>query len=162
MADVITKLREQSLRDALANIDHNNTEMVAGLKLAVSRNVLRIETEAKKRVPVNTGRLRNAIQHYQSGLSGFVAAHTSYAIGVEEGTKGGTMPPYKSIEYWFLRKNRIPLKKKWDHYEKIQAIRQKIYDKGTEAQPFMYPALYSVIDDFFSDCKTVLKDAWAG
>lgn len=146
----------------MATVDRKNAETYAGLRLAVSRNILKIETRAKEKVPVNTGRLKNSIQHYQDGLSGYVKAFTNYAINVEEGQKPGNMPSYAAIEYWFLRKNRIPLKKKWDYYPRIQAIREKIYQRGTEAQPFLVPAFNSVVDEFVNECKEVANGAWTG
>ena len=160
MLDVITKLRLQSLQDWMSTVDRRDAETYNGLRACVSRNILRIETKAKENVTVNTGRLKNSIQHYQQDLSGYVKAFTNYAIDVEQGQKPGNMPSYAAIEYWFIRKNKLRMKNKWDYYPRIQAIREKIYKDGTKAQPFLNPAFDGVVETFINECKEVANGAW--
>jgi len=62
---------------------------------AVTRLVLIIEREAKKRCPVDTGLLRSSITPVvESWASGYVGTNTEYAPYVEYGTKHAAAQPF--------------------------------------------------------------------
>ena len=74
-------------------------ELTSSMRAAAEREVLRsayeIEAEAKRRVPVDTGALRNSIQTWRSGsLRASVAPHMEYAAFVEFGTRKQRARPY--------------------------------------------------------------------
>lgn len=53
------------------------------------------ETDAKKITPVDTGRLRNSIEHHQEGDDTMVVqTNVEYAIYVHEGARGGMGRPF--------------------------------------------------------------------
>lgn len=53
------------------------------------------ETDAKKITPVDTGRLRNSIEHHQEGDDTMVVqTNVEYAIYVHEGVRGGLGRPF--------------------------------------------------------------------
>jgi HK97 gp10 family phage protein len=55
-----------------------------------------VEGQAKNRVPVDTGALKNSIstEFENGGLTGIIAPHTDYATFVEYGTKRMSAQPY--------------------------------------------------------------------
>lgn len=73
------------LRRALVNVDAEGMRMV---KREVARATLNIQTGAKERVAVDTGRLRNsiAIEFERDGLTGIVGTNVDYAPYQEFGT----------------------------------------------------------------------------
>lgn len=53
------------------------------------------ETDAKKITPVDTGRLRNSIEHHQEGDDTMVVqTNVEYAIYVHEGARGRRVRPF--------------------------------------------------------------------
>lgn len=53
------------------------------------------ETDAKKITPVDTGRLKNSIEHHQEGDDTMVVqTNVEYAIYVHEGVRGGLGRPF--------------------------------------------------------------------
>lgn len=65
-----------------------------GVKQAVTKSTLSIETNAKKRAPVDTGNLRSSIQGEAKGLEGEVTATAEYAPFVEFGTRNMQSQPF--------------------------------------------------------------------
>lgn len=69
------------------------------LREAAAREVMRaaheVEAEAKRRVPVDTGALRNSIQTWRvNDLRARIAPHMEYAAYVEFGTRKQRAKPY--------------------------------------------------------------------
>ena len=62
------------------------------------RRTLKVETQAKRLCPVDTGRLRSSITHDverdSRGLVGFVGSNVEYAPHVELGTRRQRPQPY--------------------------------------------------------------------
>ena len=108
------------------------------LKKVLFMSMLKMHELAVKYCPVNVGLLRNSINFYpqQTGFTSYeLAAGKEYASHVEFGTK----PHYvsgKMLESWSQRK----LGNKGAGW----AVAKKIAKVGTEAQPFMRPALDQV------------------
>lgn len=135
---------------------------------AMVRGALRVERTAKKNAPVAYGDLRASITH--TGVLVLNAARRIYgilvgskkrqAIFAEFGTgpvasgarltedakafireigyvpgQHGGWPPDEAIEDWMKRK-KIPLEAKF-------ALQRAIFEHGTKAQPFLFPALES-------------------
>lgn len=63
-------------------------------KTAVARTALRIQDDAKRAAPVDTGRLRNSIATEVDGLNARVGTNTEYAPYVEFGTRFQPAQPY--------------------------------------------------------------------
>lgn len=97
---------------------------------------LKIVSEAKKRCPVDTGRLRNSI-HSDLTSDGFgirVGTNVNYAPDVEFGTKPHTIKPKDSEALRWEDENG-------EHFAK------KVEHPGTEAQPFLRPAIDKVLNN---------------
>jgi Bacteriophage HK97-gp10, putative tail-component len=124
--------------------------MLAGeLKKALTATVLDIEAEAKRRCPVDTGRLRASITpDIRSPTEGFVGTNVEYAAAVEYGSRpheirprngkalkfsvGGTKGGYVSTKTG---------KKRWQKGKEGNAVfAKKVNHPGTKAQPFLEPA----------------------
>lgn len=62
----------------------------------VKRSALAVEAGAKRRAPVDTGRLRSSIAHQveEGGLSAVVGTNVEYAAHVEFGTRRQRAQPY--------------------------------------------------------------------
>lgn len=65
-------------------------------KAVVAKASFDVEGQAKNRVPVDTGALKNSIntEFERDGLLGIVAPHTDYALFVELGTRRQSAQPY--------------------------------------------------------------------
>ena len=105
-------------------------ELKKEFKKAITDTVLYIEAEAKKRCPVDTGRLRASITpEVKSAIEGQVGTNTEYALDVEYGTKPHKIRPIKAkILAWKDRQTGKYI------YAK------EINHPGTKAQPFLEPA----------------------
>jgi len=60
----------------------------------VKKTALLIKTEAKRKVPVDTGLLKTSIQAKTNNLESEVSANTRYAIYVHEGTRRMSGRPF--------------------------------------------------------------------
>ena len=83
-------------------------ELTGSMRAAAEREVLRaayeVEAEAKRRVPVDTGALRNSIQTWRSGsLRASIAPHMDYAAFVEFGTRKQRAKPYMTPAAEYVR-----------------------------------------------------------
>lgn len=65
-----------------------------GVKQAVAKATLSIESGAKKRAPVDTGNLRSSIKGDVNGFEGEVTAGAEYAPFVEFGTRHNASQPF--------------------------------------------------------------------
>lgn len=65
-------------------------------RAVVHKAAFDVEAQAKNRVPVDTGALKNSIDttFQRDGLLGIVAPHTDYALFVELGTRRQSAQPY--------------------------------------------------------------------
>lgn len=71
-------------------------EMPKKTSQIVRKAAFDIEAQAKNRVPVDTGALKNSIstEFENNGLTGIIAPHMEYATYVEFGTKRISAQPY--------------------------------------------------------------------
>ena len=76
----------------------NSDEVEVGIERAIKAALEEIgqlaEGYAKKRCPVDTGRLRNSITHMTSGNSAYIGTNVEYAPHVELGTRKQAAQPY--------------------------------------------------------------------
>ena len=76
----------------------NSDEVEGGIERAIGAALEEIgmlaEGYAKKRCPVDTGRLRNSITHTTSGNSAYIGTNVEYAPHVELGTRKQAAQPY--------------------------------------------------------------------
>lgn len=89
-------VRLEGGKDFARKIDRLNLLATSQLKAAVAESSLNVQRKAKRRCPVDTGRLRASIDavFYQGGMTGEVGTPVSYAPYVEFGTHRATAKPF--------------------------------------------------------------------
>jgi len=98
------------------------------LRRASEKSAFKIEGEAKKRTPVDTGRLRSSIASslgIVGNIGAVVSTNVNYAVYVHEGTRPH-FPPASSLETWAKR-----------HNTNAMTVAKAIARRGTKAHPFM-------------------------
>lgn len=82
------------VQKALNRIARYGGQAEKGVRKAVLQSTMSIETNAKKRAPVDTGNLRSSIQGEAKELEGEVTATAEYASFVEFGTRKAESQPF--------------------------------------------------------------------
>jgi HK97 gp10 family phage protein len=100
------------------------------VKRAVDRTRIDVQNEARRRAPVDTGRLRSSIVSRAEGSGrsvGYViGTNVNYAAAVEYGTAPHVIKPrYKKALYWPGAAHPVA----------------QVNHPGTQAQPFLRPAI---------------------
>lgn len=111
-----------------------------GLKIGLGQALLKIQADAKKNCPVETGQLRNSIlvntKYEGSDIIGEVGTSVEHGIYTELGTGkvGELSPKVAPLELIpKLKYRQTP----WVYYKKEQFIETR----GQKAKPYLYPAL---------------------
>lgn len=83
-------------RELSRKISKLNLLASAQVKAAVAESSLNVQRNARKRCPVDTGRLRSSINavFYQGGMTGEVVSAVEYAPYVEFGTHRASAQPF--------------------------------------------------------------------
>jgi len=118
--------------------DVKNKEIKEKLKKVLFRAMIDMQKIAKQKSPVDTGRLRNSIKLFPSSpgaIKYILAATVDYAGDVEYGTAPHFVSA-KELKDWARRK--------LGDENVAGAVAEKIRRVGTNAQPFMRPALLQV------------------
>jgi hypothetical protein len=110
---VLTSGWEQHIEGAAADF----LEKIAG----------EVEDDAKAICPVDTGKLRESIEHEVDGMTARIGSNVSYALYVEEGTS----------PHIIRAKNGGALF--WPGADHPVAV---VHHPGTRAEPYLKPALY--------------------
>ncbi|MGX1483432.1 HK97 gp10 family phage protein [Streptomyces griseus] len=118
-----TRPYERGLRRALGGMSDD-------VKRAVDRTRTDVQNEARRRAPVDTGRLRSSIVSRAEGsgrtVGYVVGTNVNYAAAVEYGTAPHVIKPTsKKALYWPGARHPVG----------------KVNHPGTRAQPFMRPAV---------------------
>jgi HK97 gp10 family phage protein len=142
------------------------------LRNATNRSLLRIQTDAKRNIRVDTGDLRASIHQTQDGLDGEVFTnkkhapyeefgtgdHVSIPLGLESyamqfkstGKGGGSWDDLlRNIQAWCRRKGIEP--------EAAYPIARKIAAEGRPGQAFMFPAAEEERPKYINAVKEVMK-----
>jgi hypothetical protein len=98
-------IKIEGLEELVKKLDSNHL-LAQPLRDAFSKSVLLLESEVKRRTPVDMGRLRSSITHEVDSrpvpLFGRVGTKVEYAQYVEFGTKAH-WPPVSALEVWARR-----------------------------------------------------------
>jgi len=122
-ATVNTRAYERGLRRVFGRMSDD-------VKRAVDRTRIDVQNEARRRAPVDTGRLRSSIVSRAEGggrsLGYVVGSNVNYAAAVEYGTAPHVIKPkYKQALYWPGAAHPVA----------------QVNHPGTKAQPFLRPAI---------------------
>lgn len=138
------------------------------VKRQIFESALKIESEAKKRAPVDTGALRSSITHdiRNNGFTALVGTNKKYAPFREFGTgkqtkvpagfasvasqfKGsGGFPPVRDIRGWARRHG----------FEGLEfVLARSIFREGTKPQPFLIPSFLKEKPKFEKEIIRILR-----
>lgn len=122
-ANINTRAYERGLRRALGGMSDD-------VKRAVERTRIDVQNEARRRAPVDTGRLRSSIVSRAEGrgrsVGYVVGTNVNYAAAVEYGTAPHVIKPkHKKALFWPGARHPVA----------------QVNHPGTRAQPFMRPAI---------------------
>ncbi|NUR42060.1 MAG: HK97 gp10 family phage protein [Streptomyces sp.] len=122
-ARINTRAYERGLRRVMGRMSDD-------VARAVDRTRIDVQNEARRRAPVDTGRLRSSIVSRAEGggrsLGYMVGSNVNYAAAVEYGTAPHVIKPkYKQALYWPGAAHPVA----------------QVNHPGTAAQPFLRPAI---------------------
>ena len=122
-AQIDTRRYERGLRRFFGDMSED-------VKRAVDRTRIDVQNEARRRAPVDTGRLRSSIVSRAEGsgrsVGYVVGSNVNYAAAVEYGTAPHVIKPkYKQALYWPGAAHPVA----------------QVNHPGTKAQPFLRPAI---------------------
>ena len=167
----------------LKRFEKLNTKAKNEIKDEVNASVLKIQSEAKKRAPVNLGTLRNSIYVVEQTMSNNkyvfgVGSSASYAPYVEFGTGGKVRIPagyqdyasafknksqgkfndmVKALMEWGIRKGYIKAGKGARQHAYFMAL--KILAKGLRPQPFLIPSFEQEKGKLLQRIEKIIKNA---
>ena len=130
-AKLNTRAYERGLRRALGGMSDD-------VKRAVERTRIDVQNEARRRVPVDTGRLRSSIvsraESRGRSVGYVIGTNVNYAAAVEYGTAPHVIKPrHKKALFWPGARHPVA----------------QVNHPGTRAQPFMRPAV-AMAEVFFA------------
>lgn len=138
MADITI----EGLTSLLAKLDSLGGNIEKALTDGIDKSARRVKRAAKLLTPVDTGRLRNSIQHKttrESGkIEGRVSTNVEYAAYIEFGTG------QRGSDAQMFRPVGISYRHDW---------------KGMKPQPFLFPALTSSENAIKKDVISAVKKA---
>ncbi|HEX6937915.1 MAG TPA: HK97 gp10 family phage protein [Longimicrobiales bacterium] len=125
-------------------LDRVAAEVRRGVRREVQRGALAIQGRARRNLheggTTDTGRLAGsiAIEDEQGGLDARVGTNVEYAAAIEFGLPPGTRPDVAGLTGWVRRK--LGVQDPQEARSIAFAIAAKIRRRGTEAQPYLFPA----------------------
>ncbi len=128
----------------------------ARLSAVVHATAARIEARAKEQAPVDTGNLRNSIQHRQTGpMEAEVAAHAEYAAAVEFGTGVFSTDPDADKQPIVIE----PKEKRALYWPGARHPVRRVVQQGQPPRPYLVPAAEEARDQFVRDCAAAIEAA---
>ena len=144
--------------DSNLDLSKFNKKVLVAIDREIITTGYEIETEAKRNVPVDTGRLRGSINTEVKSKEIKIGAYVNYASDVEFGRTPGSYAPPKELEGWVKRK----LKKKGDDIPNTAYnVSKSIYENGVKAQPFLYPAFKIKTHDLLKRLLKIIENETA-
>lgn len=132
----------------VANAKKTTAEVKDAVKNVVAESALNIQREAKKRTPVDTGRLRSSIAiEFSDGLTATIGTNVEYAAAVEFGSQPH-FPPPSALAGWARRHGMNG---------KEFVLARKIARRGTPAQPFLFPSFEQERPKFIANARRVVQ-----
>lgn len=139
MSELSLSIHSDNLMRALLQVPDRLEKEIGNATL---RNIKEIARSAREKAPKAFTTLTQSINDAMiSAYEGLVAPGVNYAQAVEEGTKGGAMPPVSNIFDWIKVRNIEPNNSDMDQEDLAFVIARSIAHRGTPAQPYMEPAL---------------------
>lgn len=143
------------LNGAIEVFDNIPTITINKIKRQIVKSALKIETDAKRKAPSDTGRLKGISIQTKISLGGFSAdvfSDANYAMAVEKGSRPH-FPPVTALEGWARRHGMEDME---------FLIARAIAKKGTKPQPFLFPAWEAERPEFINEIKNILRSLERG
>jgi HK97 gp10 family phage protein len=124
------------------------------IKKVIAKEAIAIQSQAKENLrelhAIDTGHLRQSItiDSVAGGFGAEIGPEAPYGLFVEMGTRAH-FPPAEPLEEWAHRHGMED--------GAGYAIAKKISTKPTPARPFLFPALFSRIDNIMKHLRELLK-----
>jgi HK97 gp10 family phage protein len=139
------KVKIKDLDKAIAKIGRYDEKKQKEIRNVVNKYALKIQGAAKKKVAVDTGRLRSsiAIELFEEGMGGRVGTNVKYGPYVEFGTgKFAEHPTIPGRKTPWLYTNRDG---------------EMIWTQGQKARPYLRPAAEENKNPFKNEIRGVMK-----
>jgi HK97 gp10 family phage protein len=142
-------VEDASLARVLARFKTMSAETNSSLAAALNTGAHIVESSAKSKVRVKTGRLKDSIHTVDATpekLEAQVIADTSYAAAIEKGT----------VPHAIVATSGVALSFTWEAYGEDVAFKS-VQHPGSKAYPFMAPALSEHTEDIKASIMLALQ-----
>lgn len=127
-------MRIELVEDLTEELSEKMARMVSDAVVKVAAD---IEGRAKEQAPLDTGNLRNSIQHRQTGrFEAEVAAHAEYAAAVEFGTGVFSTDPEADHQPIVIE----PRERRALSWPGAEHPVRRVVQQGQPARPYLVPA----------------------
>lgn len=151
------EIPEGEMRQTIRDLEKFNTDAIKEIQRVVVRSTYRVGARARKKAPVNFGKLRSSIREKVSKMTGEISVNVDYAGAVEFGTKAHIIRPRKKKALAFTPGGGFRF---WDESGRI--IRKSVKHPGTQAQPYLRPAVQEEEKTFQLAVKKAIENATKG
>lgn len=154
MDDFKIEIPRGELIRAMKDINFFSDQVNEDVQGLIRRSTLRVAARAKVNAPNQHGKLRQSITTKISGMTGEVAVNVDYAGAVEFGSRPHKIRP--------RRKKALAFKpgagfRFWD--ESGRVVVKEVDHPGTEAQPFLRPAVEKEVQVIGRELKRIIENA---
>ena len=148
-------LKIEGIKDVNGQLKAIDEKVRAGLIKEVARTTTDIHREAYTNAPMGAeGFLKKNIKFVVTDLNGEVMSNAGYSVDVEKGQKPGKWPHVGDLTRWVSRKLGVPKNRlKGVTY----LVGKKIFERGTDAQPFFEPAVKKYEKKFFANVQRMIN-----
>ena len=135
--------RVRGVSRAQAAIKRFGEKATGKLRKEVSRSVIRMQSDAKNNIAVDTGQARDSVRTdlRESGLSGFVGSSVKHARYLEDGTKPHEIVPVRAKALsWKPRGGSVEHLVAVANVSGKRVFTMRVHHPGTKARPWLRPA----------------------
>jgi len=148
-------LKIEGIQETNGELKKIDAKVRGGLIREVAKTTTNIHREAYSNAPMGAeGFLKKGIRFIVTDLAGEVFSSAKYSVGVEKGQKPGTWPHVGDLTRWVSRKLGVPKNRL---KSVTYLIGKKIFEKGTDAQPFFEPAVKKHEKRFFRNVQRLIN-----
>lgn len=130
------------LSDVTRGLALSRTAVIEQIDRGISRGAQLVARSARRGAPKAFSTLTNSIRVTKLGLAAYeIAPGVDYGDHQEQGTRGGRMPPIRSILDWIRVRRIKPRDPNMRERDLAFVVARSIGRRGVPAQPYMGPAL---------------------
>tara|TARA_Y100001972_G_scaffold124315_2_gene173201 strand:- start:161 stop:592 length:432 start_codon:yes stop_codon:yes gene_type:complete len=137
-------LNQMQFNRVMRNVESMTPSMKKKAEFLINASALKIESDAKSRVPVDTGRLRSSLKTEKfGGIGRRVFTNVEYAPYVEFGTKSRVETTISGVDYSDVA---------------IQFKKSTGGSGGVGARPYLFPAFEAEKPKLIKNLKRLMKN----